>query len=119
MCGRFAQTTPSEDLIELFKLVMGLDLTPRYNLAPTDDVTIIRTHEDGRRANRYRWGLVPPWAEDLRQGARMINARSETVFEKASFKGPARHQRCIIPASGFYAELCVLDRASQWLPRVL
>jgi putative SOS response-associated peptidase YedK len=102
MCGRFAQTTHPDDLVRLFKLVLGLDLTPRYNVAPTQDVLIIRGHPEGRRAHSYRWGLIPPWAEDLRMGARMINARSETVFDKASFKTPVRRQRCIIPVSGFY-----------------
>jgi putative SOS response-associated peptidase YedK len=102
MCGRFAQTTPADELVRIFKLVMGFDLSPRYNVAPTTEIVVIRGHADGRRAHRHRWGLVPPWADDLKIGARMINARSETVFDKASFKGPVRHQRCVIPASGFY-----------------
>ncbi len=102
MCGRFAQTTPPDDLVRLFRLVMGLDLSPRYNVAPTQDALVIRGHPDGRRAHLHRWGLVPPWADDLRLGARMINARSETVFDKASFKDPVRRQRCVLPVSGFY-----------------
>jgi len=102
MCGRFAQTTPADDLVALFKLVMDLNITPRFNIAPTQDALVIRGHQDGRRAHRHRWGLVPPWARDLKLGARMINARSETVFDKASFKRPVRHQRCVFPISGFY-----------------
>ena len=102
MCGRFAQTTPSEDLVRLFKLVMGLDLGPRFNIAPTQEALIIRGHTDGRRAHLHKWGLVPPWSKDLKMAARMINARSETVFDKPSFKTPARHHRCIFPVSGFY-----------------
>jgi len=102
MCGRFAQTTPSQALVELFKIVHHLDLAPRFNLAPTQDVLVVRGHADGRRSHAYRWGLVPPWSADLSIGSRMINARAETVFEKASFRHPIRHQRCIIPASGFY-----------------
>jgi putative SOS response-associated peptidase YedK len=102
MCGRFAQTTPSDDLVRFFRLVMGLDLAPRYNIAPTQDALVIRAHADGRHAHLHRWGLVPPWAKDLKLGARMINARSETIFDKASFKRPVRHQRCVFPVSGFY-----------------
>jgi len=102
MCGRFAQTTAAEDLVRLYKLVMGLDLRPRYNLAPTDDVIVIRKSVRGRIAEHFRWGLVPPWAKDMKLSARMINARSETIFEKSSFKNPVRYQRCMIPASGFY-----------------
>ena len=102
MCGRFAQTTPSDDLVRIFKLVMGLDLSPRFNVAPTQAALIIKSGADGRRAHHHRWGLVPPWASDLKLGARMINARAETIFDKASFKRPVRHQRCIFPVSGFY-----------------
>lgn len=102
MCGRFAQTTPSDDLVRIFKLVMGLELTPRFNVAPTQQAMVVKTDPDGRRAHWLRWGLVPPWADDLKIGARMINARAETIFDKASFKRPVRYQRCIFPVSGFY-----------------
>jgi putative SOS response-associated peptidase YedK len=102
MCGRFAQTTPSADLVRLFQLVMGIEVAPRFNIAPTQNVMVIRGHTKGRQAHWCRWGLVPSWADDLRTGNAMFNARSETVFQKRSFAKPARHQRCIIPASGFY-----------------
>jgi putative SOS response-associated peptidase YedK len=102
MCGRFAQTTPADDLVRLFKLVLGLNIAPRFNIAPTQEALVIRPHSDGRRAHLHRWGLTPPWAPDLKQGARMINARAETLFDKPSFKQPARTQRCIFPVSAFY-----------------
>jgi putative SOS response-associated peptidase YedK len=102
MCGRFAQTTPPDEIVALFKLVMGLELVPRFNIAPTTEILAIRGHADGRRAHRLRWGLVPPWAKDLKRAAQMINARSEGIFERASFKDPILHRRCVVPASGFY-----------------
>ena len=102
MCGRFAQTTSSEELVRLFELIMGVTAPPRFNLAPTQPVLTVRSSPAGRIPQVMRWGLVPPWAPDLKRGASMINARSESVFEKRSFSHPARHQRCVIPASGFY-----------------
>jgi len=102
MCGRFAQTTPPDDLVRLFRLVMGIEFGVRYNLAPTQDVVVIRTLNDGRHAQLFRWGLVPSWAESLQYGARMINARAETIFQKGSFSGPILRQRCVIPSTGFY-----------------
>jgi putative SOS response-associated peptidase YedK len=102
MCGRFAQTTSSEDLVRLFQLIMGVSASPRFNLAPTQPVLTVRASPNGRIPQAMRWGLVPPWAPDLKRGASMINARAETVFEKRTFSQPARQQRCIIPASGFY-----------------
>lgn len=102
MCGRFAQTTPSDQLVQLFQLIIGFDLQPRFNLVPTQPILGIRTTDQGRMAQHFRWGLVPPWAPGLQVGNKMINARSETVFEKRSFAKAARHQRCVIPSSGFY-----------------
>lgn len=84
-------------------------LQPRYNIAPSQDiVAIIRAASGGgdaavaRAATAFRWGLVPSWAKDPAMGARMINARGETVAEKPSFKAAFRRRRCLIPASGFY-----------------
>ena len=102
MCGRFAQTAPPETLVQLFKLVEGVCITPRFNLAPTQPIVTIRETGVGRIATHHRWGFVPPWSADLKQGARLINARAETIFEKRTFAQAARHSRCVIPASGFY-----------------
>lgn len=102
MCGRFAQTTDPDDLVRLFQLIGRPSARKRFNLAPTMSITAVRHSPSGRIAQHTRWGLVPSWAPDLRSGANMINARSETVFEKRSFARLARTQRCVIPASGFY-----------------
>jgi len=74
---------------------------PRYNIAPTQDVLAIRQPDDSREAGWFRWGLVPPGASSLKVGAKMINARSETVFSRSAFAKPVRNQRCLIPADGF------------------
>ena len=103
MCGRFVQYSLFPLLEKEFSLKSGADLPlrPSYNIAPTQDVPIV-VNEGGNRLSLCRWGLVPPWAKDLSIGNRMINARSETLAEKASFKGPLRKHRCLILADGFY-----------------
>lgn len=103
MCGRFTRTTPIEQLAERFHFVAGeLTAPPSYNIAPSQDIlTVIRDGED-HRAGYLRWGLVPSWAKDPRMGARMINARSETVATKPSFRAALQRRRCLIPADGFF-----------------
>ncbi len=102
MCGRYSVTTPLEAMRQSFDFIGGLNLAPRYNIAPTQDVPVIRGGADGRELATMRWGLVPSWAKDLSIGARMINARIETVKEKPSFRAAFRRRRCLIPADGFY-----------------
>ncbi|MGB0639421.1 MAG: SOS response-associated peptidase [Myxococcota bacterium] len=102
MCGRFAQTTPSADLVRLFQLVMGVEMTERFNIAPTQNVLVVRSHSEGNQAHWCRWGFVPSWAKSLTATSPLFNARSESVFDKPSFADSARHHRCLIPASGFY-----------------
>ena len=81
---------------------MGVTAPPRFNLAPTQPVLTVRSSPQDVSCRSCAGVSVPPWAPDLKRGASMINARSESVFEKRSFSHPARHQRCVIPASGFY-----------------
>ncbi|HYI05426.1 MAG TPA: SOS response-associated peptidase, partial [Reyranella sp.] len=77
--------------------------TPRYNIAPTADVlTILRGRSGERIARTMRWGLVPGWAKDPAIGARLNNARADTIDEKPAFRGAFRRWRCILPANGFY-----------------
>lgn len=103
MCGRFALIVDASVLAGVFDVDPPRQLTPRFNIAPTQPVPIIRsTREGSRECSMVRWGLVPSWAKDERIGARMINARGETVGEKPSFRSAAKTRRCLIPADGFY-----------------
>jgi len=104
MCGRFALLIPGEELAATFDLPQTPALAPRYNIAPTQPVAAVRVNPGtGRRElAHFHWGLIPFWADDPGIGSRMINARSETVAEKPSFRAAYRYRRCLVPASGFY-----------------
>jgi putative SOS response-associated peptidase YedK len=103
MCGRYTLYHDEEDLSALFDLD-AFAVAPRYNVAPTQTVPIVRAGEGGRRERLdARWGLVPAWVKDPRTfKALLFNARAETVAEKPSFRDAARRARCAVPASGFY-----------------
>ena len=102
MCGRYSLTTPVEAIARLFALDSRANLPPRYNIAPTQDVPIVRLDKAGqaRELVQVRWGLVPVWAKDVKIGARMINARAETVATR--FKDAFQRRRCLVVADGFY-----------------
>ncbi len=79
------------------------ELTPRFNIAPTQHIPVVRQADDGsRRLDLLHWGLIPSWAKDPAMGAHMINARAETVAEKPSFRRAFQRRRCLVPADGFY-----------------
>ena len=98
MCGRFTVRTPAHRLAEAFGVDLRANLAPRYNIAPTQQVAVLR----GDGFSMLRWGLVPSWAKDPAIGSRMINARAETVAEKPSFRAAFRQRRCLVLADGFY-----------------
>jgi putative SOS response-associated peptidase YedK len=105
MCGRYLLTTPAEALRCIFGFVDQPNLQPRYNIAPTDQVAVIRQRRQPageRTLQKLRWGLVPSWAESLAGGAKMINARAETVTSKPAFRKAFERRRCLVPANGFY-----------------
>ncbi len=104
MCGRFSLSAPPEALAEFFRLVNVPPLPPRYNIAPTTPVAVVRAAAGGggRELAMLRWGLVPSWAKDLAIGNRLINARAETVAQKPSFRAAIRARRCLVAASGYY-----------------
>ena len=103
MCGRYCLTLTWEGLLEFLRLIgPPLDLTPRYNIAPSQQVPVIRAEEDGRRMVQLRWGLIPFWADDPRIGYKMINARAETAHQLPAFRAAFRGRRCLVPASGFF-----------------
>lgn len=106
MCGRFVSSSPPDKLAAYFDVEQLpeqlLDRGPNYNTAPTTSVFVVLEDGSTRRMDAFRWGLVPSWAKDLKIGARMINARAETIAEKPAFRRAFARRRCIVPADGFY-----------------
>jgi putative SOS response-associated peptidase YedK len=104
MCGRYHLISLPGDLEDLFQAVGLPPLKPRYNIAPTQSVPVVRFNADHQRREfaMVRWGLIPFWAQEPGIGNRLINARSETAAEKPAFRHAFRKQRCLIPADGFY-----------------
>ena len=103
MCGRFAFYSPREAVQEYFGIEVTFALEPRYNVAPSQEVAVIRQPADTKpEAAMLKWGLVPFWAKDAAIGGRMINARAETVAEKPAFRQAFKRRRCVILADGFY-----------------
>lgn len=104
MCGRFSQSQSAEIIAKAFEVDNVPSLSPRYNIAPTQPVgAILKAGEQTKRQfQMLHWGLIPSWSKDKKIGARMINARAETVAEKPAFRSAFRHRRCLILADGFY-----------------
>ena len=106
MCGRFTLTVPADEIAAALGVFEGLvaGLKPRYNIAPTQQVLALRqTSTDEPPAyTQLRWGLVPFWADDLKIGSRLLNARADTIAEKPAFRAAFKRRRCLIPADGFY-----------------
>ena len=104
MCGRFTLFQPPEVLAEVFQLAEVPPWEPQYNIAPSQLVPTVLTspEQSNQRFQLLRWGLIPSWAKDPKMGARLINARAETVTEKPSFRAAFRRRRCLLLADGFY-----------------
>ena len=109
MCGRYTNRLSWTDIVRLYRVASypgpALNLRPRFNVAPTQDVVAVRTREGtgDRELAMLRWGLIPAWTKpDAPQRSPLINARSETVAEKPSFRQAFRRRRCLIVADGFF-----------------
>lgn len=103
MCGRFAFYSPHEAVVRLFGVAQAPQVEPRYNIAPTQFVAAVRADPAGDRSiAMLYWGLVPSWAREKSIGARMINARAETLGEKPSFRSALKRRRCLVLANGWY-----------------
>jgi putative SOS response-associated peptidase YedK len=104
MCGRFTLHAPAAQIRESFNLpdLPARELKPRYNIAPNQDVAIIRDTGTGREMVMARWGLIPGWSKESRTKYSTINARIESVAEKPTYRTPFKRRRCLIPADGFY-----------------
>jgi putative SOS response-associated peptidase YedK len=104
MCGRATLTTPGNELAELFRLDEAPDLEPRYNIAPTQPIPLIKSRREGpRRVELVRWGLIPSWTVDPTFGTPlMVNARVESIDTRRAFLEPFKNRRCLVLADGFY-----------------
>ncbi|MBW4644097.1 MAG: SOS response-associated peptidase [Goleter apudmare HA4340-LM2] len=104
MCGRFTLKQPAAAIAQAFDVQLVPDLAAQYNIAPTQMVNTVLCHLEShqRQVQQLRWGLIPSWAKDPKIGAKLINARSETVTEKPSFRSAFKRRRCLIVADGFY-----------------
>lgn len=104
MCGRFTLKAAAMSLQELFDLSQCPSLPPRFNIAPTQNIAAVRAvaAKAGRELALLRWGLIPSWAKDAKIGNRLINARSDTVAKKPSFRSAFRRRRCLVAADGYY-----------------
>jgi putative SOS response-associated peptidase YedK len=102
MCGRFALHSDPRTLARHFGVEVPADLRPRYNVAPTQTIPIVRQDGQGRQFALARWGLIPHWAKALETGYSTINARAETVATKPAFRSAFRYRRAIVPADGYY-----------------
>jgi putative SOS response-associated peptidase YedK len=104
VCGRYTLASPNPAEVRArFNIAESVEVRPRYNVAPSDDVLAVTTDRDGvPRGELLRWGLVPSWAKQPDTGAKMINARVETVSERPAYRRAFERYRCLIPADGFY-----------------
>ncbi len=107
MCGRYTLSQSAEAIAKSFDIFDIQDipsLKPQYNIAPTQAVLAVLQNQEShkRQLQRFRWGLIPSWAKDASMGAKLINARAETVAEKPSFRAAFKRRRCLVVADGFY-----------------
>jgi putative SOS response-associated peptidase YedK len=102
MCGRYCISTAPEAIRRLFRYREQPNFPPRYNVAPTQPVPIVRLAEGQRQFALVRWGLIPAWAKDPSAFTLLINARGESVNDKPAFRNAMKRRRCLFPADGFY-----------------
>jgi putative SOS response-associated peptidase YedK len=102
MCGRYTLISAPEAIRALFKYPEQPNFPPRYNIAPTQPIAVVRIVEGRREFVLLRWGLLPSWVKDPREFSVLFNARGESVLEKPAFRSAMRYRRCLIPFDGFY-----------------
>jgi putative SOS response-associated peptidase YedK len=102
MCGRYSITTAPEAMRQLFGYLEQPNFPPRYNIAPTQPVPIVRLDQGQRHFALVRWGLIPSWVKDPKKFALLHVARGESVNEKPAFRNAMKRRRCLVPADGFY-----------------
>ena len=103
MCSRYFLDADGNIIAYTFRVPATPAVRKRFNIAPTQEAPVVRAAAGGvREIAMLRWGLVPPWARDMKVGTQMINARAETVAEKPAFRAAVQKRRCIVPATGFF-----------------
>jgi putative SOS response-associated peptidase YedK len=102
MCGRYAVTSSPEAIRALFRFDDLPNFPPRYNIAPTQPIAVVRVEEGKRRFALVRWGFIPSWVKDPKTVSLLFNARGETVIDKPAYRAAMKRRRCLIPADGFY-----------------
>jgi putative SOS response-associated peptidase YedK len=111
MCGRFLLLSSGDEIARLFGLAAAPEVSPRYNIAPTQQVPAVRAADAGRECVGLRWGFIASWSKDGKLAP--INAMSETAADKPMFRSAFRKRRSLIPASGFYEWKAVAARKKQ------
>jgi putative SOS response-associated peptidase YedK len=117
MCGRYTLTSAPEAIRALFRYDEQPNFPPRYNIAPTQPVGIVRLNEGKRQFALVRWGLLPSWVKDPKTFTLLINARGESVCDKPAFRNAMKRRRCLIPADGFYEWRAVAGRKQPFYVR--
>jgi putative SOS response-associated peptidase YedK len=118
VCGRYAFFSPAEAVKRIFRLEHVPEFQPRYNVAPTQEVPVVRAGKQGTREFALlHWGLVPFWAKDRAIGNRMINARVETVAEKPAYREAFKRRRCLVLTDGWYEWQLAKDGKQPWFIR--
>ena len=104
MCGRYNLITDAEALIDFFEIENSVldEFGPRYNIAPSQDMPIVRDTGGGRELVLARWGLVPHWSKEEKPKFSTINARADTIADKPTYRDPFKRKRCLVPSTGFY-----------------
>jgi len=103
MCGRFVIDRNMEELYQYFPIDQAnCEVEASYNIAPTQEILVITQQDGNNILDKFHWGLVPGWAKDISIGQKLINARSETLSSKPSFRTAFKLRRCLVPADGFY-----------------
>jgi putative SOS response-associated peptidase YedK len=102
MCGRYVIKTPPALMRDTFGYAEQPNFPPRYNVAPTQPIPVVRLDNGRRSFALVRWGLIPAWVKDPRGFSLLINARAESVLDKPAFRNAMRRRRCLVPADGFY-----------------
>ena len=118
MCGRYAITTAPEAVRRLFRYPEQPNFPPRYNVAPTQPVPIVRMVDGQRHFSLVRWGLIPSWVKDPKTFTLLINARGESVNEKPAFRNAMKRRRCLFPADGFYEWKGLSGRKAAYFARL-